>query len=208
MIPATDKNDIAIHPIMANDEVPQEITAVGLDDWFLSLNAIDRVKVKRYLPKIDEKDVSAFLNKLIANSIEDHNYSLAVTVGMYADSHENDPLVRFNIRNNIIDGLFGMGKYDDAKKICCANLDTYPHIREQFLEANNGILPDKIACRNRLIDILVGIEGSYDDAISLLDDFVDMGILDESELEYRKQSLRIHRMQKTFDNLFTYRLKE
>lgn len=193
---------------MANDEVPQEISVAGLDDWFLSLNAIDRVKVKRYLPKIEEKDAGEFLNKLTVYSIDDHNYGLAVLVGMYADSHETDPLARFNIRNNIIDGLFGMGKYDDAKKICCLNLDMFPHIRERFMDANNGVLPDKIACRNRLIDILVGIEGNYDEAISSLDDYVAMGILDESELEYRKQSLKIHRMQKSFDNLFTYRLKE
>lgn len=193
---------------MANDEVPQEIADAGLNDWFLSLNAVDRVKVKRYLPKISDRNACEFLNRLSDYAIDDHNYSLAVTVGIYADSHEQDPYARFKIRNNVIEGLVGMEKYEDAKKICCTNLDLFPHIREQFLADSGGTLPQNIPCRNKLIDILVGVDGSYDEAIALLDDFVKIGILDESELEYRKQSLKIHRMQKSFDNLFTYRPKQ
>ncbi|MBR6871173.1 MAG: hypothetical protein IKM91_06100, partial [Candidatus Methanomethylophilaceae archaeon] len=79
---------------------------------------------------------------------------------------------------------------------------------ERFLADNGGALPKEIKCRNRLIDILVGVECAYDDATSLLDDYVEIGILDPDELSYRKQSLKIHRMQKTFDSIYSYRPKQ
>lgn len=189
---------------MANDIVPAEVSKVGLDDWYLSLNDINRVKVKRYVSKVNADDAAGFLLELMMLSTEDHNYSLSIMVGMYADSHESEPLNRFLIRNGIIEGLEGMGKYEDAKKICRANLDIFPAIRDGFLEANGGNLPDRIACRNKYIDILVGIDGDYDTAIALLDEFASIGIMDEEELEFRKNSLRIHKMQRSFDGIFNF----
>jgi hypothetical protein len=41
-----------------------------------------------------------------------------------------------------------------------------------------------------------------------LDEFVAIGIMNEDELAYRKQSLKIHRMQKTFDNVYSLRPKQ
>ena len=193
---------------MANDTVPVEVSKVGLEDWYLSLNDINRVKVKRYLPKINAEDPAAFLLDLMMLSIDDHNFGLSVTVGMYADSHESDPLNRFYIRDGVIEGLAGMEKYEDAKRICRANLELFPAIRDRFLEDNGGALPTRIACRNRYIDILVGVDANYDEAIPLLDEFVRISILNEDELEFRKNSLRIHKMQRSFDNVFNYHPKE
>ncbi|MBQ8643380.1 MAG: hypothetical protein IJ469_01825, partial [Candidatus Methanomethylophilaceae archaeon] len=59
-----------------------------------------------------------------------------------------------------------------------------------------------------LIDILVGVEYDYETAYEALDGFLDIGIMDADELSFRKQSLKIHRLQKSFDNLFIYRPKE
>ena len=42
-------------------------------------------------------------------------------------------------------------------------------------------------------------------AEEILSDYVDLGLLDESEKAYRLQSIKIHRMQKTFDNIYNYR---
>lgn len=187
---------------MANDTIPVEVSAAGLDDWYLSLNDINRVKVKRYLPKIGARDPAGFLLELMMLSTEDHNYGLSITVGMYADSHEEDPLNRFHIRNGIIEGLEGMGKYEDAKRICRANLDIFPAIKDRFLEQNGGVLPDRIACRNKFIDILVGVDANYDEAMPLLDEFVSLGLMNPDELEFRKNSLRIYKMQRTFDGIF------
>jgi hypothetical protein len=94
------------------------------------------------------------------------------------------------------------------KEQCCNNLDLFPSVKDRFLADNGGELPKTIYCRNRLIDVMVGVESDYEGATDILDEFVKIGILNEEELNYRKQSLKIHRMQKTFDNVYMYRPKE
>ena len=189
-------------------EVPMELQKTGLSDWYTGLNDPTRVKVRRYLNGIDTSSPSALLTQLMIRSSEDHNYKLSASVGEYALSMEMSPMDRFTVTEAYIDGLFGSGMYEDAKEQCCMNLDLFPEVRDEILALNGGELPKKIMCRNRLIDIMVGIDSAYDDAIAILDDFVGIGILDEGELAYRRQSLKIHRMQKTFDNLFMYRPKD
>ncbi len=193
---------------MAQGEIPQEVSAAGLGEWYSGLNDPTRVKMRRYLAGIDASSPQAFLTQLMARSQEDGNYGLSVTAGEYALSLDLDPYDGFRVREGYIDGLFGADRYEDAKVACCDNLDIFPVIRDRFLADNGGALPKTIVCRNRLIDIMVGVESDYDGAYEALDAFVEMGILDADELQYRKQSLRIHRLQKSFDNLFMYRPKE
>lgn len=192
---------------MAQD-IPAEISAVGLDDWYSSLNDVYRVKVKRYLQGIDTSSEQGFLVDLMARSCEDHNYKLSVMAGEYALSKKLSKYDEFKVRNSYIDGLFGAEANDDLKEACCKNLDLFPEIKEQYIADNGGTLPKDIPCRNRLIDVMVGAEADYDGATEALEEFVKIGILDESELGYRKQSLKIHRMQKAFDNIFSYRPKQ
>ncbi|MBR4201961.1 MAG: hypothetical protein IKQ93_00075 [Candidatus Methanomethylophilaceae archaeon] len=192
---------------MAKD-IPAEIAAVNLNDWYDSLNDINKVKVKRYLNSIDTTSAQDFLVDLMKRSSDDHNYKLSVLAGEYALSHDLPDYDRFMVTEAYIDGLFGAESYDELKVQCCKNLDLFPTIRDRFLKENGGELPKTIYCRNRLIDVLVGVESDYDTAFETLDDFVRIGILSEDELNYRKQSLKIHRMQKTFDNVFMYRPKE
>ena len=78
-------------------------------------------------------------------------------------------------------------------------------MRERFLADNGGSIPKKVSCRNRLIDIVIGVESQYDMAEEVLSSYVDLGLLDESEKAYRLQSIKIHRMPKTFDNIYNYR---
>ena len=189
-------------------EIPTEVERAGLAGWYEGLNDPSRVKVRRYLPGIDVSSSSAFLIDLMLRSEEDHNYGLSADAGSYALTMDMDDYTRFKVTEAYIDGLFGSGKYEEAKEQCCRNLDLFPTVRDAFLADNGGELPKEIKCRNRLIDILVGVECAYDQAISLLDDYVEAGILDPEELSYRKQSLKIHRMQKTFDNIYSYRPKE
>lgn len=186
-------------------EVPKELQQTGLSDWYSGLNDPTRVKVRRYLDGIDTSSTAALLTELMTRSSEDHNYKLSAAVGEYALSMDLTPMDRFTVTEAFIDGLFGCGRYEDAKKQCCLNLDLFPELREEILSANGGEIPKKLMCRNRLIDIMVGVDYAYDEAISLLDDYVEIGILDPEELAYRKQSLKIHRMQKSFDNIFMYR---
>ncbi len=192
---------------MAQD-IPAEIAAVNLNDWYDSLNEINKVKVNRYLNCIDTTSAQNFLVDLMKRSSEDHNYKLSVLAGEYALSHDLSDYDRFMVTEAYIDGLFGAEDYEEMKVQCCNNLDLFPAIKDRFLNENGGELPKTIYCRNRLIDVLVGVESDYETAYETLDEFVSIGILSEDELNYRKQSLKIHRMQKTFDNVFMYRPKE
>ncbi len=192
---------------MAQD-IPAEIAAVNLNDWYDSLNDINKVKVKRYLNCIDTTSPQNFLVDLMKRSSEDHNYKLSVLAGEYALSHDLSDYDRFMVTEAYIDGLFGAEDYEEMKVQCCNNLDLFPAIKDRFLNESGGELPKTIYCRNRLIDVLVGVESDYETAYETLDEFVSIGILSEDELNYRKQSLKIHRMQKTFDNVFMYRPKE
>ena len=78
-----------------SQEVPAEISAVGLDDWFSGLNDLNKVKVKRYLNGIDTSSKMAFLLDLMARSYEDHNYKLSVIAGEYTLKLDLDDYVRF-----------------------------------------------------------------------------------------------------------------
>lgn len=193
---------------MVQDNMPQEIVDAGLQDWYSSLNDPTKVKVRRYLQGIDTSSPEALLIQLMDRSTEDHNYKLSAAIGQYALSRDLDDYQRFKVTESYIDGLFGADMFDEAKAQCCHNLDIFPAVRDRVLADNGGNIPKHLACRNRLIDIMVGVESDYDGAVSILDDFVGIGIMDPDELDYRKQSLKIHRLQKSFDNLFIYRPKE
>ena len=191
-----------------SQEIPAEISAVGLEEWFGSLNDMNKVKVKRYLNCIDTTSKQGFLVDLMVRSSNDANYKLSVIAGEYALSQELSDYDRFKVTEAYIDGLFGAEEFDKLKVECCKNLDLFPSIKDQFLEDNGGELPKTIYCRNRLIDTMVGVESDYEGAIQALDEFVAIGIMNEDELNYRKQSLKIHRMQRTFDSVFSLRPKE
>lgn len=189
-------------------ETPAEITAVGLEEWFGSLNDMDKVKVKRYLNCIDTTSKQNFLVDLMKRSSDDHNYKLSVMAGKYALSHELTDYDRFVVTEAYIDGLFGAEDFEETKVQCCNNLDLYPSVKDRYIDEQGGELPKTIYCRNRLIDVMVGVDGDYDGATEALEEFVKIGILDASELDYRKQSLKIHKMQRTFDGIFSLNPKK
>lgn len=184
-------------------EIPAEISAVGLEEWFGSLNDMDKVKVKRYLNCIDTTSKQNFLVDLMKRSSDDHNYKLSVMAGKYALSHELTDYDKFVVTEAYIDGLFGAEDFEETKVQCCNNLDLYPSVKDRYIDEQGGELPKTIYCRNRLIDVMVGVDGDYEGATQALEEFVKIGILDASELDYRKQSLKIHKMQRTFDGIFS-----
>ena len=192
---------------MAQAAIPSEVTEAGAEEWYQTLNDMDRVKVRRYLQGIDTSSKEAFMIDLMDRSTDDHNYKLSTSVGAYAETLDLDDYSRFKVSEAYIEGLFGAESYDDAKRICCDNIDLFPKIRESLMADNGGELPKSISCRNRLIDILIGVESQYDMADEVLSGYVDLGLIDEEEKAYRLQSIKIHRMQKTFDNLYNYRPK-
>lgn len=181
------------------DEIPKQVAEVGLGGWYEGLSSQDRVRVRRYLDGIDTGSELGFLTDLMARAVDDHNYKLAVTAGEHLEGMDLDDESRFRATEAMIEGLFGSDRFDEAKAMCLRNLDLYPTVSASFPPEG------RLSCRNRLIDIMVGIEGDYDGAFAMLDRYRTMGLIDDEELGYRKQSLKIHRMQKSFDNLFNYR---
>lgn len=193
---------------MDQTETPPEVAEVGLGQWYGALTPPDQVRVRRYLRGIDTSSPRAFMVDLMGRSTEDHNYNLSVSAGMYAETMEMDDYSRFLVTEALIEGLFGAGRYGEAKELCRRNLDLYPAIRDRYLADNGGAPPKHMSCRNRLIDIVVGVEDQYDSVEGILSEYVGLGLIDEEEKAYRLQGIKIHRMQKTFDNLFNYRPRE
>lgn len=188
------------------DEIPKQVSEAGLDDWYSGLSSQDRVRTRRYLEGISTSSAATFLDDLMARAVEDHNYKLAVTAGKYLDGMELSDFDRFRSTELLIEGMFGADDFDGAKEMCCRNLDLYPLVSEELIAEGGGV--PHLSCRNRLIDILVGVEGAYDDAYDVLDRYCEMGLIDEEERDLRKQSLKVHRMQRTFDNIFNIKKSE
>ena len=114
---------------------------------------------------------------------------------------------RFLINEEFIDVLVGREMYNDAKNVCNINLEIFPEIRGRIEEENGGKLPERLAFRNRYIDVIVGVEYAYDEAFEMLKKYNSMGILTDEDLEYRTNSIRTHRLQRSFDGVYTYRKK-
>ncbi len=185
------------------DAVPTQVTEAGLEGWYSGLTSQDKVRVRRYVEGIDTSSELGFITDLMARAVEDHNYKLAVIAGLYLGNVELSSLDRFIANEGLIEGLFGCDMFAEGKELCKRNLALWKDVKDDYI-AKNGF-PEHLSCRNRMIDILVGVEGDYDAAFVMLDDYCEMGLIDEEEKAYRKQSLKIHRMQRSFDNMFNFK---
>lgn len=185
------------------DETPAQISEAGLEGWYSSLSSQDKVRTRRYLGGIDTSSPLALLLELMARAEEDHNYKLAVSVGEHLESVELSDLDRFRATEAYIEGLFGCDRFEDAKRMCVRNLELYPSVAAEV--SPGGEVPKTLYCRSRLIDILVGVDADYDSAFRTLDVYEQIGLIDAEEKAYRVQSLKIHRMQMSFDNIFNYK---
>jgi hypothetical protein len=185
--------------------VPAEVKAVKLEKWYDKLEEPNKVILERYLANANTSSEFLFYKSIIDAALIDENYGFATLMCQYASDSKIDDYQRFKINECMIDSLIGESKYDDAKAICESNLSLYPSIATILIEENNGKIPNNLNFRNRYIDILVGVESEYDLANEMLDKYNEMGILTDDDLEYRKQSLKIRRLQKSFDSVYTYR---
>jgi len=185
-------------------ELPAEISEAGLDDWYGSLSEQDKLKMKRYLKDADTSSVYGFMSSVADSALKDENHAFAALICEECLKNKVTDMQTFLITETMIESYIGTKRYDDAKACCELNLSLYPKISSELISINGGKLPKKMCCRNRYIDVLVGIESGYDEAFRLLDRFFEMGMLDEEELTFRVQSLKIHRLQRSFDGIYTY----
>ena len=191
---------------MFKRDVPPEVASAGVSKWYSSLDDQNKVRLGRYLKDCDTSSKISFFMSAAELSLKDENFKFAAVIG---DTHgiRMDAYQEFMFNELIIDAYIGTERYDDAKRLCNVNLELFPKIESEYKRNNNGI-PQKMNCRNRLIDVLVGVEVNYDQAFIELDRFFNMGLLDKEGLDYRVQSLKVHRLQRTFDGVYTFRKKE
>ena len=189
-------------------DVPKEISDAKVRDWYLALSDQDRTKLSRYIADADTSSPFSFLSSAASAALNDDNHPFAASLCSECLGRELSGPQRFMITETLIGSYIGMKRYDDAKALCENNLKLFPSVKKDILKANGGSLPEKLNCRNRYIDIVVGIESGYDEAFRLLDRFFDMGLISGEELAFRTQSLKIHRLQRSFDGVFTYSYKD
>lgn len=189
-------------------QAPQKVIEAGLEEWFSSLSEMDRVKVGKYIDKTDSSSGFTLLLTLVRAAIADENYRLGLSVCTSTSAMPFDAYQRFLLNEEFIEVLAGREMYEDAKNVCNINLQMFDSVRDRILAENGGFYPDRLAFRNRYIDIIVGVESQYDEGYRMLDRYHEMGLLSDEDHEYRKNSLKIHRLQRTFDGVYTYRIKD
>lgn len=188
-------------------DVPKQVSASGLTKWYSSLDDQNKAKLNRYLEKADTSSDVSFLGSVMGLALNDENYVFAAFIGSEGSKLKMKDLQRFMFNENLIHAYVESEQYDDAKRVCMESLSIYPKISSEFIKQNNGV-PEKMNCRNRLIDVMVGVEKDYDGALEMLNRFYEMGLIDKDSLDLRTQSIKVHRMQRIFDGVYTYRPKE
>jgi len=187
-------------------ETPEIIRSVGLEGYYADLQESDRLRMNRYLPKIAAKDGFRFFCEIIDLALEDENPKFAVKMCEDAYTIDLDDVSEFVIIEKLIQAYMGANRFDDAKAACEKNLVLFEQNRDAIAKLYGGNL-DGLHFRNNYIDIIVGIDSNYELAEKMLVKYNQMGILSDEDLEYRRNSLKIHRLQKVFDGVYSYRPK-
>ena len=189
-------------------EIPMKVEEAGLVDWYQALSDLDRVKLKKYIDKTDSSSQFSFLISLIRAAVSDENYRFGVSLCISTSPMPFNAYERFLINEEFIEALVGREMYEDAKNVCGINFQLFDSVRDNILADNGGKFPERLVFRNRFIDVIVGVEYQYDLAFEMLDKYNKMGILSDEDLEYRRNGIKTHRLQRTFDGVYTYRKKD
>ena len=189
-------------------DIPEEISKVKLSEWYSGLSDQEKVKVKRYLKDSDTSSAVKFAISVMGAAVKEENYSVAVLVGENILKQKLIGIERYDVLEEIIPAYFYVKKYDQCLKCCEEGLSLIPGLMEKLKKRNGGSLPERIQCRNYTINVLVGAFGDYDEGDKALDRFFEMGLISEEDVEYRKQSHKIHKLQRTFDGVFSVKLKD
>jgi hypothetical protein len=188
-------------------DVPVEIKKAGMSEWYASLNDVNRVKLGRYITDANVSSKVNFCMDVMKRANADENYSVANIIGEYI-LEDTKGLVRFDVLEELILADFGVKKYEECLKHCDEGLDLISEYKNKIIERNNGELPERIVCRNYTINVLVGINSNYDAGDAALERFYELGLISEEDLNFRKQSHKIHKLQRVFDGIYAVKLKD
>jgi hypothetical protein len=188
--------------------VPAEVTKVGLSSWYNKLNDQEKVKLGRYLSGSDTSSKTAFAVSVMKRANEDHSFSISAVTGENVLGSGLKDKERFEVLEEIILAYFGLAKYDECLESCEQGLKLIPKLLDGLKADNGGSVPEKLNCRNYKINVLVGVRYDYDEGDKALEEFHRMGILSQDDLEFRKRSHKIFRLQKSFDGIFSVKVKD
>ena len=189
-------------------EIPKEVSKAGLGRWYSELNETDKVKIGRYLDGSGGASATELILSIMRKANLEENHGVAVLAGECLLKDDLKKIERFDLLEEMIPAYFGIRRYDDCLKCCREGIEILCGNIEKIKERNGGSLPDRIMCRSYTINVLVGAYGDYDAGDKALDEFFEMGIISEEDLRYRKQSHKIHKLQRTFDGIFSVKLKD
>ena len=186
--------------------VPPKVKSAKLGKWYESLSDQDRVKLNRYLDFADGSDPAAFITTVIMAAIDDHNYKFSAKVADTVPDLKFTPEQGFDINEAVILAYFNIERYDECLERCDAGLAllkdpaVQAHVRSR---TEDGSYPEAINCRNYKINVVVGVKNDFDAAPVILDSFVADGLISEEEANYRKESIKTYKLQRTFDGIFS-----
>lgn len=182
------------------DEGLAGISRAGLSKWYEALSDRDKVRVRRYAEGAPENSAFDMLMHIVRGAIVDENYDFAADMCRHATEFADTEMRRYEINELAIDALFLSEHWEEALELCRGGKSMYVSLKgsEQFSD-----VPEDLRFRNRTIDILVGYMKDYESANAALDEFFEIGIISEEDLKFRKNSLKIHRLQRTFDSIYS-----
>ncbi len=192
-------------------DVPDKIVKLGLKKWYSALTEPNKVKLKRYLDAADDSSVSAFIVSVFAAATEDHNYKFVADLAETVGEFKLSDVERYDINDAAIIGVYNTEDYPRCIKLCEYGLgliekkEVFDHVMAKSV---NGKIPDAVYCRNYLLNIVVGVYFDYDEGDRLLLRFQELGLITPEDVEYRRNSIKTFRLQRTFDNVFNLKEKE
>ncbi|MCL2148148.1 MAG: hypothetical protein FWH47_02290 [Methanomassiliicoccaceae archaeon] len=189
--------------VRKQEDVPEEISKMGQEGWYSGLSDQDKVRLGRYVGGSDTSSWSGFCLSVSRRAVSEENYPVSIIVGESALGGDVTGIERFEMLEEIIPAYFGMGRYDDCMRCCEEGLALIPGVMEGLRARNGGSLPERVQCRNYTVNVLIGARGDYEAADRALDRFLEMGLISEEDVAYRKQSHKVHRLQRAFDGIFS-----
>ena len=189
-------------------DVPEEISKARLNDWYSGLSDQDKVKIGRYLSGSDTASAAALSLSVMRKANQEDNHPVSILAGENILKSGLGEIERFDMLEEIIPAYYGVKRYDDCLRCCEEGIALLCGNMTEIKERNGGSLPERLMCRNYTINVLVGAYGDYEAGDKALDRFCGMGLISEEDVEYRKRSHEIHRLQRTFDGIFSVKLKD
>jgi hypothetical protein len=189
-------------------DVPDEISKVKLNEWYSGLSDQEKVKVGRYLRDADTKSALNLTLSVMRKADQEENHSVPILIGENILKTNLKEAERFDVLEAIIPAYYGAERYEDCLKCCNEGIELIQKSSNKIKERNGGSLPEDLMCRNYTINVLVGAYGDYEAGDVALDRFHDMGLISEEDVAHRKQSHKIHKLQRTFDTIFIMKPKD